>query len=85
MLHRIEIHLIQGGFAFGALLFEDGSAEPIQIPIAAYQSLCDRNFFAFPADLPPDAEEPINHSEVWFTPQTLEVARLEEGSGQRVF
>lgn len=85
MLHRIEIHLIQGSFAYGSLCFEDGTCAPIQIPVEAYQRLCDRNFFAFPEDIPPGEGEPLNYSEVWFTPQTETISRMEQESGQRVF
>lgn len=85
MLLRIEISEIQGGSAFGALLMEDGSAYPLQMPVNTYEDLCTRNFFKIPADVPPAEGECLNYSDIVENLQTVEANYMEDSSGQRVF
>ena len=91
MFSRIEINMLQGGFAFGQMLFEDGTAIPVQFPLDAYYDLCAKGFFTMPANIPPNGKvkptegEPLNFSDVWYTEETIQIDRLEEASGQRVF
>lgn len=85
MLLRVEINIIDGGVAYGSLVFEDGSTYPVNMPASAYEDLCDRNFFQLPADLPPGEDECLNFSEIVESVSTVEANYMEASSGQRVF
>ncbi len=91
MFSRVEINSLCGGFAYGQMLFEDGTAVPVQYTLEAYYQLCEIGFFQNDPNIPPsgkaeqEGQDPLNLSEVWYTEETINATRLEKASGQRIF